>query len=226
MRFLDTLLKYKIRTSMQVYAWCLMDNHLHLLLKEGNESISHVMKRIGISFAHYYNWTYRTTGHLFQDRFRSEQVEDPRYFLTVVRYIHNNPVKAGMASCPEKFHWSSCCGYYNKNVDPPGLLDEAFVLEMFSHDKTMSREAFREFNEKSNTDECLRPFSNKHPRLTDAEARVKIIQVLGTISIPQVKSLPREERNPILKRVKKIEGVSLRQAARILGVSPNLLFKA
>ena len=118
-RFLDTLLKYKLRTEMQVFAWCLMDNHLHLLLQEGNEGISHVMKRMGISYAQYYNWTYRTTGHLFQDRFRSEQVEDDRYFLTVIRYIHQNPVKAGIVSYPEEFYWSSCRGYYEKNVYPP-----------------------------------------------------------------------------------------------------------
>lgn len=225
-RFLDTLLKYKIRTEMQVFAWCLMDNHLHLLLKEGNEGISHVMKRIGISYAQYYNWTYRTTGHLFEDRFRSEQVEDDRYLLTVVRYIHQNPVKAGIVRSPEAFYWNSCRGYYGMNVYPTGLLDEAFVLRIFSTDETISRKEFRKFNEKSASDYCLQPFGRARLGLTDEEARMKIVQVLGVVSIPQLKSLPRTERDVFLRRVKKIEGVSQRQAARILGVSPNLLFKA
>lgn len=217
-RFLDTLLKYKLQTEM--------DNHLHLLLKEGNEGISYVMKCIGISYAQYYNCTYRTTGHLFQDRFRSEQVEDDYYFLTVVRYIHQNPVKAGIVSYPEEFLWSSCRGYYEKNVYPIGLLDEKFVWGMFSSDETISRKAFREFNEKRSNDHCLKPFDNTHLRLTDEEARVEIVRVLNTVSLPQVKSLPREERDVLLKRIKKIEGVSQRQAARILGLSPNLFFKA
>jgi len=55
-KFLDTLKKYKMKTEMEVYAWCLMSNHVHLLLKEGNEDISITMKRIGVSFVAYYNW--------------------------------------------------------------------------------------------------------------------------------------------------------------------------
>lgn len=225
-RFLNTLLKYKIRTDMKVYAWCLMDNHLHLLLKEGEESISLVMQRIGISYAQYYNWMYRTTGHLFQDRFRSEKVEDLRYVLAVTRYIHQNPVKAGMVQSPDEWEWSSCRGYYGKTVSPSGLLNEGFVLRMFSEIKPSPRAAFREFNERSNDDRCLKPFEKEKKRLSDKEARVEILQILGAVSIPQVKSLPREERNYLLRKVKKIDGVSQRQAARILGVSPNLLFKA
>ncbi|WP_280617153.1 transposase [Heyndrickxia oleronia] len=94
--FLDMINRYKEKAELTVYAWCLMNNHVHLLLKEGNEDISITMKRIGVSFVSYYNRKYETTGHLFQDRFRSENVESMRYLLTVIRYIHQNPVKAGM----------------------------------------------------------------------------------------------------------------------------------
>jgi putative transposase len=68
-KFLDTLQKYKRKSGLKLYAWCLKGNHIHLLIKEGSESISVVMKRIGVSYANYYNWKYKTTGHLFQDRF-------------------------------------------------------------------------------------------------------------------------------------------------------------
>ncbi|GAE47324.1 transposase [Mesobacillus boroniphilus] len=94
-RFLEILKKYKKKMGLQVYAWCLMSNHIHVLLKEGEESISATMKRVGVSYAVYYNWKYRTSGHVFQNRFNSEIVENDAYFLTVVRYIHQNPVKAG-----------------------------------------------------------------------------------------------------------------------------------
>ena len=99
--FLNNLKKYKVKLNFSMYAWCLMGNHLHLLMKEGDENISNTMKRIGVSYARYYNRKYRTTGHLFQDRFRSENVEERAYFLTVVRYIHQNPVKAGMVLRPD-----------------------------------------------------------------------------------------------------------------------------
>ncbi|MCA0971430.1 transposase [Halobacillus litoralis] len=224
--FLNIIVKCKNKTSIQVFAWCLMDNHVHLVIKEDAEDISHVMKRIGVSYAGYYNRTYETTGHLFQDRFRSEEVEDPRYLMRVVRYIHQNPVKAGIVNSPDKFEWSSCRNYYGKSVHHRKLLDEGFVLHLFSSDHEMSRKAFREFNEKEQEDECLKAFNHRKVRLSDAEARESIIQILGTTSIPQVKSMERKERDLILRKVKEVEGVSMRQTARILGVSLSLLSRA
>jgi putative transposase len=115
-KFLDTIEKYKMKSEVGVYAWCLMSNHAHLLIREGNEDISITMKRIGVSFVWYYNWKYRTTGHLFQDRFKSECIETNKYLLTVTRYIHQNPVKAGIVDRPDQWRWSSCLGYYGKNI--------------------------------------------------------------------------------------------------------------
>ena len=74
-----------------------MSNHIHLLLKEGQEPLSTTMKKIGTSYVSYYNWQYNRRGHLFQDRYKSEPVEDDAYFLTVLRYIHQNPLKAGLS---------------------------------------------------------------------------------------------------------------------------------
>ena len=96
-RFLDTLNRYRIKNGVRVLAWCLMDNHVHLLLREQDNNLSDLMKRLGISYASYYNWTYGTNGHLFQDRFKSEVVESYGYLARVVRYIHMNPVKAGLS---------------------------------------------------------------------------------------------------------------------------------
>ncbi|WP_404330329.1 transposase [Mesobacillus maritimus] len=75
MKFLNCLKKYKGIAKFNLYAWCLMDNHVHLLLKEGEEELATTMKRIGVSYVSFYNWKYCTTGHLFQDRFKSECVE-------------------------------------------------------------------------------------------------------------------------------------------------------
>lgn len=225
-KFLDIIEKYKKTAEMGVYGWCLMSNHVHLLLKEGNEDISITMKRIGISFAWYYNWKYRTTGHLFQDRFISENVEDTKYLLTVIRYIHQNPMEAGIVSRVDKWRWSSSLCYYDKNYHPRNLLDKDFILMMFSTDLTTAKERFKVFNEKQNNDKCLEDCNNKRKRLTDEEAGLTIKKLLGTIEIPQVKSLPKLERDEVLRKVKGIEGLSQRQAARILGISPNLIFKA
>ncbi|WP_453993335.1 REP-associated tyrosine transposase [Bacillus nitroreducens] len=223
--FLDILKKYKFKLNMRFYAWCLMSNHVHLLVKEGDESISTTMQRMGVSYAGYYNGKYRTTGHLFQDRFRSEVVEKRSYLLTVVRYIHQNPVKAGMVNRPDEWKWSSCGGYYGQGIYPKGLLDDQFLLKMFEPDLKLAQKQFRDFNETPNNDECL-GVTEADVRLTDEEARLKIKELLGNLEIPHVKSLPKEQRKLILQKVKEIRGISMRQAARILGISLNLVFRA
>ncbi|WP_231889827.1 transposase [Oceanobacillus sp. Castelsardo] len=143
MRFLQTIEKYKAKSEMNIFAWCLMSNHVHLLIKEGNENISITMKRIGVSFVSYYNWKYRTIGHLFQDRFKSENVETKQYLLTVTRYIHQNPVKAGIVGRVVEWKWSSCLCYYDKDYFPNHLLDKDFILGMFSVDRKTTKERFR-----------------------------------------------------------------------------------
>lgn len=225
MKFLDIAEKYKVKSGMSVYAWCLMNNHVHLLLREGDEGLSVTMKRIGVSYAWYYNFKYSTTGHLFQDRFKSENVESERYFLTVIRYIHQNPVKAGIADQVDKWQWSSCHDYYGKNYDTGMFLDCEFVLMRFSDDLKVAIERFKEFNERTNNDECLDDQLKKR-RLTDEEARLEIKSLIGEAEIAQVKSFPRLKRNQVLQNIKEIDGLSQRQAARILGISPNLIFKA
>jgi putative transposase len=197
-KFLETLQKVKIKAELKVYAWCLMGNHVHLLLKEGNESISVVTKRIGVTYANYYNWKYKTNGHLFQDWFKSENVGNVNYLLTVTRYIHQNPVKAGIV--PKPHHWksSSCLGYYGEPVYPPSLLDFNYLLNMFSPDQSIAIERFKEFNERSNQDICLEDHADSSRRLSDDEAREKIRKCLGSLEIPQLKSLQKKDRDRVL----------------------------
>jgi putative transposase len=225
MRFLEMIEKYKKMSGMKVYAWCLMNNHVHLLLKEGIEGLSITMKRIGVSYVWYYNLKYNTTGHLFQDRFRTENVESNVNLFRVIRYIHQNPVKAGIVKRSDEWKWSSCAGYYGKNSHPSNLLDVDFILKKLSTDITNAKQLFKEFNERRNNDQYLEDAVGGK-RLSDDEARLEIKELLGPIEIAQVKSLPREKRNEVLRKVRCTKGLSLRQAARILGVSHNLIFKA
>lgn len=222
-KFLETLDKYKNSTKMKVHGWCLMGNHVHLLLEEGSEELSVTMKRIGVSYVSYYNSKYKTTGHLFQDRFRSEKVESDNYLLTVIRYIHQNPLKADMVKRIEEWKWSSCLGYYDKSSYPQDLLDSKLILGIFSEDKDTAIIKFKEFSEAKNEDKCLE--DTKRIRLTDEEAKEKIMKLIPWLHLTQIKNLPKEKRDEIIIRIKGIEGVTQRQLARILGISPNLVFK-
>ncbi|WP_040207483.1 REP-associated tyrosine transposase [Neobacillus jeddahensis] len=223
--FLGILHKYKLKSKVEIYGWCLMSNHVHLLLKEGDEDLSITMKRIGVSFVLYYNGKYETSGHLFQDRFKSENVEDVRYLFTVIRYIHQNPLKAGMVKRIDDWRWSSCRHYYGANDELRKLLDDEFILGMFSENLTQARERFREFNEMRTADQCLDDQVHVR-RLTDEQAREVIRELLDGIDITQVKSLPRSKRNEILRKTKEINRLSQRQTARILGVSRALISRA
>ncbi|WP_235182790.1 REP-associated tyrosine transposase [Gracilibacillus boraciitolerans] len=226
-RFMNILNKYKKQVQLKIFAWCLMNNHVHLLIKEGEEELSVTMKRIAVSYVQYYNKKYSTTGHLFQDRFKSENVETKRYFLSVVRYIHQNPVKAGMVTHVKEWYWSSCCEYYHKSSDYQELLDrDGGVLRIFSDNRIIAIKEFQAFNEKSNADVCFENEKNRIRTLTDEEARKKIKMILGSITFAQVKSLSRTERNDILRKVKTAEGISQRQASRILGVSLSIIHRA
>lgn len=131
-RFLETLFVKRKETGFSVYAYCLMDNHIHLLIKESEESLATTMKRVNASYAFYFNQKYHRVGHLFQDRFKSEPVEDDRYLMAVARYIHNNPVKAGMVDTLEQYKWSSYRCYLAPDKPESRNVDTAFILSSIS----------------------------------------------------------------------------------------------
>ena len=88
-----------------------MSNHVHLLVRETSESLAEVIKRIGVSYAQYYNKKYQHFGHLYQDRFKSEPVNDNAYFFTLLRYIRQNPIAAGICKKVGSYQWSSWAEY-------------------------------------------------------------------------------------------------------------------
>lgn len=93
-KFLWVLKDVKQLSRFKLYGYCLMGNHIHLLLKPENEPLELIFRRIGSKYVYWYNLKYQRTGHLFQDRFKSEPVENISSFFVVLRYIHQNPVKA------------------------------------------------------------------------------------------------------------------------------------
>ena len=94
-----------------IYAYCLMPNHVHLLIRELDEGISAPISSISIAYAQYFNKRYSHSGHLFQDRFKSEPVNDMEYFATLLRYIHQNPIAAGIVTEVRQYPWTSWCEY-------------------------------------------------------------------------------------------------------------------
>ena len=98
------------------YAYCLMGNHFHLLIRERDERVGETIKRIASSYVYYYNRKYGRDGHLFKERFKSEPVNDMEYFTVLLRYIHQNPVKAGIVEKVKDYEFSSW-GEYDGTVE-------------------------------------------------------------------------------------------------------------
>ena len=112
--FLNMLKEQEEDHLIETVAWCIMDNHVHIVLKSRIKEMSLAIKKINIKFAMKYNQKGKNTGHVFQDRFKSEPIETEKYLLQVVRYVHNNPVKAKIVKEVGDYKWSSYKNYLNK----------------------------------------------------------------------------------------------------------------
>ncbi len=134
----------KVKTEYFIYAYCIMSNHMHLVVREGNESISEGIKKVATAYAYYFNKKYKRVGHVFQDRFKSECIEDERYLLAAIRYVHQNPVKAGLGKA-ENYKWSSY-KVYIKGANEFGALPETReILSIFSNERQKAIEYYKEF---------------------------------------------------------------------------------
>ncbi|NUN70986.1 MAG: transposase [Bacteroidetes bacterium] len=139
--FLRRLRKYLPPDKITILAYCLMPNHYHLLIEIREEcDVSNMMKNLIISYTKAINLRYNVVGHLFQGRFHSKEVDSERYLLTLIRYIHNNPVAAQLVSKREEWKYSSYAEYLGireNSISSPGR-----VISLFS-----SIEEFTVFSE-------------------------------------------------------------------------------
>ena len=133
----------KAENEFRLAAFCFMTNHAHFLIQEKEDDIATIMKRIGISYVGYFNKKYERIGPLFQDRFKSEPVEDDAYLLAVMRYIHLNPVAANMVKNPGSYVWSSYNDYMTSH-NGLRVTDTEHIMGMLGNNIKESLEGFRE----------------------------------------------------------------------------------
>ena len=208
--FIETLQRYKEKSGYTIYAYCLMDNHIHLLMKEGEEPLGMAFKRIAGSYVYWYNWKYGRSGHLFQDRFKSEPVEDDGYFLTALRYIHQNPVKAGICQKVDQYEYSSFKEYITK----PICVDTSFALSL------LPKEEFLKFHSEENDDTCLE--LEVSLRLTDSEAKGIIANLTNCFNFAEFQVLDKGARNLYIQQLYSL-GLSIRQITRLTGISKKIV---
>lgn len=219
-KFLQTLKDYEHKSGYEIYAYCLMGNHIHILIKEGPEGLGIAMRRIGASYVYWYNWKYERIGHLFQGRYKSEVIENENYLLTVLRYIHQNPLKAGMVKTVEEYKWSSYNEYLNSKNK---IINSEFILDIFNEDRNKAIELFKEFHKIENNDNCLDIDETK--RLKDSEAIIIVKELCNVEYCTDIQKFNINKRDKHLKILKET-GLSTRQIARLTGISRGIVLRA
>jgi len=116
-KILEIIINLKEEVQFDIIAYCIMDNHIHLLIKAEENELKALMKKMNIKYAMYYNAVEKRNGHVFQDRFRSEVIEDDNYMIGAIRYIHNNPVRVGIVKKSIEYQWSSISDYLKEKSD-------------------------------------------------------------------------------------------------------------
>ena len=146
--FLDRLGDIVSETKTDCFAWALMPNHAHLLLRTGLIPISRVMSRLLTSYAVSFNKKHRRHGQLFQNRYKSILCQEDRYLLELVRYIHLNPLRAGLVEdmkSLDKYPWAGHRDLVRKG--PHGWQNADYILAMFADSKKLARKRYRSFVE-------------------------------------------------------------------------------
>ena len=213
-RFVDVIGFYKETCGFELLGYCLMANHAHILMRVGEEPLSTVFRRIASKYVYWYNAKYERIGHLFQERFKSEPVEDDAYLLAALRYIHRNPVKAGICAKADDYEFSSYRDYFGR----AGVTDTSFVLGMMPADDLAA------FTAQDNDDDCLEAEGAPRRRLADEAARGAMRGACGCSSASELQALGTEERDRCLAELLAL-GASVRQVSRITGIPVGVVRK-
>ena len=228
------------------YAYCLMSNHVHLLIKTHHEDIGATIKHLAVVYAMYFNHKYSRAGHLFQDRFKSEPVNDMAYFVTLLRYIHQNPLKAGIVQSVSEYPWSSW-GEYTGSVPPAlslcatnvvlkrmplsdllelvdaPLSDDVMILDIDDNPRvTIGDQEVRQYLldhfQISNRGSSESNGESSLSDIAESRQRSSIAQTLN------IQALDKEQRNQILLALLDL-GAGFRQISRITGVPYGVIHR-
>lgn len=234
--YISLMRRYSFRENIRVCAYCLMENHVHLLLHYSNGNVSRFMQGLCSMYARYYNKKYEHTGHVFQGRYDMENIYDEQYFLNANRYIIQNPGNAGICD-PESYRWSSLC----MCDSPNSFVDISLAVEILG-----GYENYCEFVTSScyeNDDpgnqpqiETSRNLYIDYPDeidisddITYEEAKSEINSyiktTMGIENAREIKKLDRKKRNETIRTIKQA-GYSIRTIERLTGIGRGIIQRA
>ncbi len=201
--------------GISLVAWCLMSNHVHLVLDDPRQQLSRAMQRMSGTYARAFNLRHGRAGNLFEQRFGSFAIEDDAYLMQVVRYVLKNPSSAGLGSWQE-YPWSS----YQDVLRGEGCTDVARVLELFDGREGLDRFCAEETP-------CFDGRIEGVPVPDDLALTVAraVLAQAGAPDVAKVKALPLTRRAEALKVLRDV-GITVKQMARLTGISAPSIYRA
>lgn len=181
--YLRIIKKYKDRYGFKLYSYCIMDNHAHLLIEVGNIHLSKIMQGIQQVYTQRYNSSKKQTGHVFEQRYKALLCDKDSYLLNLVRYIHQNPLRAYITD-GVKYEWSSHVEYIDKSNR--SLVDKEFVLELFSGDKRKALKIYVDFVEEEEIIN-IQQMKNEEKILDEIKSEKKLRQSKSKMSYKDIK---------------------------------------
>lgn len=215
--FLNKLKNLKSEYHFYVYSYCLMSNHVHIVIKIDEKNLSKMMKSLNVSYVLYFNEKYSRTGVLFQNRFKSKCIYDQKYFLDVCRYIEQNPEKAKICKTDE-YKWSS----YHEYIENNRIIDKEKLMEFFGND--INNYIFFTTKGRSTNFEDFIEYELRS-KMTDEELGKIIVEYFELDNIGDIKNLNNEEFEKVLEFLKNLQYTNLRQISRVLGMNVYQLKK-
>lgn len=214
-KYLALLEFYKSECSFEIFAYCLMSNHIHLLIRISDTSLETIFRRLNTAYAGWFNMKYDRTGFVQDGRYYSEPVETKSYLLSALRYIHQNPVKAGLEKkCGSYYPWTSYQDYVHSTDS--SLTDTTFILKLIG-----GVTEFRNWHE-IYSEEAPSELVPTRKRLPDDVAKDIIRQECGCSFTAAFQEFTITERNQHLNSLHK-KGLSIRQLNRLTGVSRGII---
>ena len=215
LKFLFILSDCKERFHVEIYAYCLMNNHIHLLIHSSPETLAGFFQSLETRFARWYNNKYARSGHLFQERYHSMAIETTGTLLNTLIYIHNNPVRAGICRFPSEYRWSSYNAYYGaKN----SFVDITFAVNLLGSRSMLQRYFSDHENDPSTGDAFFDDHRAPKRHFTDEDALAQMKTLTNLSTANEITSLPKSQRNEIVRLLNR-NGITQKQISRLLGIS-------
>ncbi|WP_051273144.1 transposase [Desulfotruncus alcoholivorax] len=224
-KYFDVLARYKEKLGFKLYAYCIMDNHAHFLIEVQDISLSQIMQRIQQVYTQWFNRKYSRTGHVFQQRYKALLCDKDSYLLQLIRYIHNNPVKANLNGGIE-YKWSSHAYYVGK--EKGDFIDMSEVLSIFSANSREALKQYLRFMNQKPEKIIYKNFEELQPKMQavknkEAKKKISIDEIMETICINENVNIDELTRRTKIQRISDIRKAIVLLSERYCKITNTVL---